>query len=122
MAVTNRRALREQRIGMSSLDILIDVDQPSIGSVTFTALDNREIEFLRWMAEGVGAWNGGSLSLPMDYADSVYQTCLMNGLVLGFNSGETVQLSLEALYNVDELLHEVDVVTQANKLFSNEQP
>jgi len=45
---------------------------------TFTALTEREVEFLRWMAEDlvVGRWDGRSLTLVLKEADTVYQTGL----------------------------------------------
>jgi hypothetical protein len=38
-------------MGTHAADISNEFDVPGIGSVTFTALNEREVEFLRWMAE-----------------------------------------------------------------------
>jgi hypothetical protein len=49
-------------------------------------------------------------------ADSIYQTLLMNGLVVGSSTGETIQLPPETLAGVDEMVGQIDVVTQLKRL------
>jgi hypothetical protein len=81
-------------------------------------LNEREVEFLRWMAEDLvgGRWDGRSLTLLLDEADTVYQTGLINGLVFIFETGETMQLPPDTLYELDELVAQIDVMTQLKRV------
>ena len=111
-------------MGTHAADISIEFDTPSIGLVTFTALNESEVEFLRWMAEDLvgGMWDGRSLTLALEASDTVFQTGLMNGLGFSFQTGETIQLPPDALYDVDKLVAQVDVMTQLKRLDSEREP
>lgn len=88
-------------------DILIEFDSPEVKSVMFTALNDDEAGFLEWIGADIdlSTWDGKTLRVRNgDDADYVYQTCLLNGLLVEFDDGTTMQLSPKAMAEVEGLI------------------
>jgi hypothetical protein len=95
-------------------DVLYLRNVPELGFVTFTALTDDTAGFLDWLAAaGIeGTWDGLSMSVPSEYddgseADYIYQTCLMNGLVIEFGDGDRIH-SPGAVAAMEEIVKAVE--------------
>ena len=95
-------------------EILVRFDTPRERMVTFVASDSDGCVTLEWMhdldsdgTETLGEWDGTSLTVAIEDADSVYQAALMNGHSIGFADGESIQLPEEFLPELEALIEAI---------------